>query len=63
MMNKPTDKQLKYIRDLQVQRYGVPEFNGKTCKDAYEFIAMYKDNPIHISEEDMYMLPDEGCFC
>lgn len=64
MSDKPTEKQMKYIRDLQNYRVGVPTFKGKTKKEASEFINKYCCNPHYIDHDEAYMcLPDEGYYC
>lgn len=63
-MNKPTEKQMKYIHDLHRFRAGVPEFKGTTKKEASEFIQKYKSNPMYRDEDVMYdLLPDAGFYC
>ena len=40
--NQITDKQLKYIREMQeFSEYPLPAFTGKTKKDATEYIQKY----------------------
>lgn len=69
MSDKPTEKQMKYIRDLQHYRVGVPIFKGKTKKDASAFISKYcnspyRNIPFYGDSDDAYMcLPDEGYYC
>lgn len=59
-MDKPTEKQMKYIYDLRRFRQGVPKFKGTTRKEASEFIQKYKNYPVCIDEE---FFPDEGDLC
>ncbi len=53
-MIKPTEKQLKYISNLQRYRRDVPKFTGETIQEASEFIGKYKDYPFIRHEEDIY---------
>lgn len=55
MIIKPTNKQLKYISNLQRYRRDVPEFTGKTIQEASEFISRYKDNPNKYEKDWTYI--------
>lgn len=53
-IERPTEKQMKYIQDIQENKEGVPFFIGRTKQEAIEYISKYKDYPDKIVCIDDY---------